>query len=896
MSPEQWRQVKQILQAVLELPEQKHAAFLEKKCGSDVDLRREVEALLCAGEGHVAFIEHAIVAPGVSPVDIKAETIIGSYRLVRELGRGGMSTVFLAIREDDVFRKLVALKILKPEMETAHIVRRFEMERQILANLSHPNIAGIMDGGATSNRLPYFVMEYVEGQPLNQYCGTRHLSTRARLKLVQKVCCAVHFAHQNLIVHRDLKPSNILVTPEGEPKLLDFGIAKLLQPEHFPPLPMTAVGFRFMTPEYASPEQVFGETITTASDIYALGILTYELLTGRRPYRFRDRSEAEVRRVISETEPEKPSASIEKSRDLDADSTLFDYQRRGLCRALKGDVDNIVLKALRKDPQRRYASAEQLERDIGRHLAGFPVSAGKGAWLYRTKKFIRRHRVGVAVVATGILLILGFAMAMAFQQKKILRERDRAKRVSEFLVNLFELSDPYETDGSNVTARALLDHTAGEIGRELQEEPEIRAAMMETMGRVYHNLELFDSARPLLEEALRIRRDTGGPSHADTDQSQFYLAVLLLDQGHYRVAEQLFNQILELRRGRLGASPLRIAEVLNGIAQANYAQGKYPEARRTYRQSMALQEGASALETQTMARTLNHLANTCYQLADYEAAEKHLHRAITILSHLKGTHHPLYATALDDLGILCRQLERFDEALSLFNRALGIRQKALSPNSLQIAASFNNLALLYRSLGNYPESETFLLRALSIREEKLGSEHADVAQSLNNLAWLCMTQKRYPEAQELHQRALSIREQLFGRESLDVASSLNNLANAHVFQKNYGEAFPLYQRAQTIFEKALGKEHLYVSYCLHGQGDIYLAQGNFAEAEPLLQRALRIREQGVGNQHELVADVLISLVKLLRETEQIEEAIKMERRISAIQKRKSLQAGNDKAR
>ncbi len=430
MSRNDWEQVKQIFQEAIELPPRERSAFLDRVSGSNGELRGEVESLLLAEKEAGDFIaEPALVEAGLAgddDADVTREIScvgrqIGQYEIERELGRGGMGVVYLAARADAQFEKQVAIKVIKRGMDTEAILRRFVMERQILANLEHPNIARFLDGGTTDDSLPYFVMEYVEGEPITEYCDSNKLNTNERLQLFQKVCAAVQHAHQNLIVHRDIKPSNILVTPDGTPKLLDFGVAKLLNPGLSEVTEETASALRLMTPEYASPEQLRGLPINTATDVYNLGIVLYELLSGHRPFQFRSRSPEEIVRVLLSEEPEKPSLAATRKREeveTRGQSGLQSATRNS--KFLRGDLDNIILKALRKDRDRRYATVQEFSEDIHRHLAGLPVSARPDTISYRAGKFIQRHRAGVGAAAL-IIITLFSATIITSQQARIAR-------------------------------------------------------------------------------------------------------------------------------------------------------------------------------------------------------------------------------------------------------------------------------------------------------------------------------------------------------------------------------------------------------------------------------------------------------------------------------------------
>jgi len=452
MKPERWEQIERLYYAARERDPGLRAAFLDKACAGDESLRQEVESLLASDEQAGGFLNTPALKIATEEIaGEQARSLVGRqfghYRLLSQLGAGGMGEVYLAARADDQYRKQVAIKLVKRGMDTDNILRRFRHERQILAGLDHPNIARLLDGGVSEDGLPYFVMEYIAGAPITEYCDSHQLSTEARLELFRQVCAAVHYAHQNLVVHRDLKPGNILVTEEGAPRLLDFGIAKVFNPElASPTLDLTAPEMRLMTPEYASPEQVRGEPITTASDIYSLGVVLYELLTGHHPYRTRNLPPSEVIRIVCEKEPEKPSDSIADCGLRIADSksrwpliSRFKTRMRFFTRnpqsairnpqSLRGDVDNIVLMALRKEPQRRYGSVMQFSEDIRRHLEGLPVIARKDTLGYRSAKFLQRHKAGVAATALFLTLVIGFIISLAVKSAQVTRERDNNRRL-----------------------------------------------------------------------------------------------------------------------------------------------------------------------------------------------------------------------------------------------------------------------------------------------------------------------------------------------------------------------------------------------------------------------------------------------------------------------------------
>jgi serine/threonine-protein kinase len=493
-----WERVKELFDGAAALEPGARAAFLADACRGDSALREEVETLLLAHDEAGGFLPDPATgpdAPGGPPEDLSGRRL-GPYRLLGLIGQGGMGDVYRAVRDDDHFKKLVAVKVVRAEMATEDALARFRAERQILAGLEHPGIARLLDGGATGDGWPFLVMEHVDGARIDVYARDHALATAPRIALFREVCAAVQHAHESLVVHRDLKPANILVTAEGLPKLLDFGVAKLMDPAA--PGEATATLFRPMTPAYASPEQVRGELLTTATDVYSLGVVLHELLTGRRPYRLATQAPLELQQAICDQEPERPD--------------------------LPADLGAIVLKALRKSPHGRYPTVEAFSADLGRYLEGRPVSARKGTVRYRAGKLVRRHPGKAALSLLLAAATAGFAANTAVQANRVARERDKAARLTAFLVGILRVSDPSEARGSTVTAREILDQSASRARAQPAAEPEAQAALLDAMGRMYSNLGLHAEAEPLVEEALAMRRRVLGADHEDVAASLRTLA------------------------------------------------------------------------------------------------------------------------------------------------------------------------------------------------------------------------------------------------------------------------------------------------------------------------------------------------------------------------------------
>jgi eukaryotic-like serine/threonine-protein kinase len=872
MTPERWRQAKALLEEALARDPAARAAWLAKACQDDEPLRAEVESLIASYEEDRDFMETpaAVAAPalvGRSPAAPEGR-LIGPYRLIREIGHGGMGTVFLAARADDQYRKLVAIKLVRRGMDTEQILARFRNERQILASLDHPNIARLLDGGTTPDGLPYVVMEYIEGQPIDRFCDERKLTTAERLELFRTACSAVHFAHQNLIIHRDLKPSNILVTANGTPKLLDFGIAKLLRPELYAEtLAPTVTTLRPMTPDYASPEQVKGLPITTASDVYALGVLLYELLSGHRPYLIKSYTPVEIERVICEQEPERPSVAISRTVSVESPdgntnrltpetvSRPREGQPERLRRKLKGDLDNIVLMALRKEPQRRYSSVEQFSEDLRRHLDGLPVIARKDTFAYRAAKFATRNKVAVSV-AFAFMVLLAVSVVMILQQSvRAARERDKARQVSQFLGEIFKVSDPGQSRGSSVTAREILDQGAERIDKELSGQPEVQATLMATIGEVYEGLGLYDAAARVLEKALNTRLQLFGRENAEVAESMLSLAIVNYDRSHYAEAEPLYRESLAIRKRLFGDEHPATAASLNGLGALLQATDRYEEAEAAWRQALAIRRRLYGAGHREVAESLDNLGWLLYNKGEYEEAERLFREALTIHRGLLGNDHPMVATDLNYLAFVAGtrgHSEQEEEAL--YREALDIRRKVYGNNHPQVAESLNNLAWLMNQQGKSNEAEALHREALDIRRRTLGNDSQEVAQSLNNLAKTLMQRGDYVEAERLLRESLTIYAKLYGEQAADTAVAMNNLAGLLYEKGDYAGAESLFRQTLDIRRKKLPAGNAHITMTMVGLGLVLSEHGKAQEAEPLLREALENQRRDLSPGNWQIAD------------------------------------------
>ncbi|MBC8423813.1 serine/threonine protein kinase [bacterium] len=673
---------------------------------------------------------------------------IGRYLLRRQLGEGGMGEVWLAEQTEPI-RRRVAVKIIKAGMDTRAVVSRFESERQVLALLDHPNIARVYDAGATENGRPYFVMEFIEGEPITTYCDRLRLSIRDRLELFFQVCEGVQHAHRNAVLHRDLKPHNVLVAIQDDrpvPKIIDFGVAKATDGSAVGEAFQTEVGQMIGTPEYMSPEQAEMSNlgIDTRTDVYALGVLLYELLVGELPFasaELRRSSHDEIRRRIREEEPPRPSRRYSELGD--ASEAVARARRTDpdkLAARLRGDIDWIILRALEKDRIRRYGTPDELADDLRRHLNDEPVVASPPSTVYRVRKFARRHKVGVGFASVVLVLLIALATTMSIQAGRIARERDRANReaalaareaetasqVSAFLIDLFEVSDPDRTRGATITAREILDQGAERIETELADRPAIQATLMRTIGQVYTELGLFDESLRLLRRAVALHEALPPGNERELATSRFRLAKLLTWLGGDAEAEGLARRALAMREELLGLEHEEVAECLNALGIALQHLERYDESTAAHRRALAIRETIFGPDAPEVAVTLHNLAIVHFFKDELAEAEVLYRRSADIEKRHLGPDNHGYATSLHTLAIVCQYQERFDEALELELESLDIRQRVLGPDHYHVALSLATLGEIYREMGRTSEAVDCNRRAVEIAEPALGADHEEV--------------------------------------------------------------------------------------------------------------------------------------------------------------------------
>ena len=754
-SHSRWHEADRLFQLALERPERDRRAFVESECADDPGLATLVLELLDADDAASSFLADSVEEycalpwqkvfgdPTGNPEegdgsDGRIGARLGAYRLERRIGRGGMASVYLAQRADGQFDQQVAIKLLRRGLDTDDIVRRFVAERQILSTLSHPNIARVFDGGATRDGLPYLVMEYVDGTPILEWCDEARLPVADRLRLFCQVGRAVQHAHRSLVVHRDLKPSNILVDPHGEVKLLDFGIAKLLAEDA--PGEATRTGMRAMTPAYASPELVRGDPITTASDVYQLGLLLCQLLCGRLPYEVNALSPARAERQILEASPTRPSALADQEAAAARSAT-----ERELVRSLAGDLDQIVLQALRSDPHDRYASADAFVDDIERHLDGEPVRARPDALAYRARKFIGRNRVAVAAASIVFVVVLASAVVATWQAGRLAVERDRAvseearaEAVTAFLTEMFEITNPNEGAADSAGAVALLERGVERAVRELGPNPQVEADVLSAIGNMYLARGLVDDAQPVLERTVSLRRAAAGDAEALVED-------LLRLANSYRFEDQpktlaLLDEAIEIAERDLGPRHRMLGMALMEFAEVAQVG---PGVREAVERSLSILRDQEGDVREELASIL-HLSALGGGLDRMERLEE----ALEIRRELFGDDHTAVAATLNDMAL---KLEPFDPlaADTLLERAATINERIHGPNHHQTISIINNLAGRYRDRGDCAKAEPLYREMLRRREEAYPDNLGGIIYSKHGLGWCWSELGRAGEAEAM---------------------------------------------------------------------------------------------------------------------------------------------------
>jgi hypothetical protein len=895
----------------LEQEESQRAAFIQQACGGDKSLQRELELLLAQSEGTEDFLEAPALEVAAkdlaSTISASIPAMIGSYGIIRVLGEGGMGTVYEAEQEDP--RRIVALKVIRPGLATPERLRRFKHESQALGRLQHSGIAQIFESGTADTGYgpqPYFAMELIRGPSLAEYSEAHRLDTRQRLELMVKVCDAVHHAHQRGLIHRDLKPANILVDETGQPKILDFGVARLAERDERA-TQQTELGELVGTLAYMSPEQVLGDAleVDTRSDVYSLAVILYELLSGRLPYDLNFRQLHLAVQTIQEQDPTSLS------------SIRRDY---------RGDIETIVGKALEKDKARRYASAADLAADIQRYLYDEPIAARPPTAGYQLQKFARRHRTLVGgVAAVFVVLMAGIAVSTseairanragqaalaerdraAAAEQEARQERDRALQAQRTATNernravaaeagaLQErnhaLTEKRRADDESAAAKAInnflqqdllsqasahrqtrrdsipdpdlkvrtaLDRAAAGIEGKFGKQPLVEASMRLTIGVTYRELGLYREAQRQLEAALSLRRHLLGADHPDTLASMNAVAVLYECQGKYPEAESMLNKVLETRRRVLGESHPSTLESIDDLTQVYYDEGKYPQGEVLLTKVLAVRRRLLGEDHPDTLRSMTELGSLYKEQGKVTQAEPLVTRSLSAQSRVLGEGHPDTLFSMHILAALYRDESKYPEAEPLYIAALEGGRRVLGESHPETLDIMNDLAELYWAEGKYAPAEILYNRALEIERHVLGDEHSHTLVLMNNLAALYQAQGKYAQEEPLITKVLEVQRRTLGAEHPDTATSLNNLAVLYGLEGRYEEAGTLMENALAIRLRVIGAEHPITLVTMANRATLYRMQGKYPEAEALAIRALEHLRRVEGEEH---SDTLIAM-------------------------------------
>ena len=824
MDQARWDRIQNLFHECAAMPEPERRKYLESECRDDPGMANEILAML-EQDARADFMldrEMAEVASSVvsDEVDLSQQRF-GPYRILRMLGEGGMGVVYLAERED--LQSLAAIKILRDAWLSPARRDRFKSEQRMLAQLNHPSIARLYDADTLSDGTPWFVMEYVEGVPLTEYCRARIRSIPGWLELFRAVCEAVLYTHQLAVIHRDLKPSNVLVKSDGTVKLLDFGIAKQLESVERA-ADQTRFGMRAMTPAYAAPEQMSGDRVGVQTDIYSLGVILYELLTGRLPFDLKDRTPAEAEMLVCKSEPMKPSAAARENRESAPGAES---------RASWDDLDVMCLTAMHKDASRRYPTVDAFIRDIDHYLSGEPLEARPDSAQYRLSKFLRRNWRPVTATALGIATLIGvviyYTLHLIDARNEAVASAARTQRIQTFMTNLFEGGDEAAGPAESLRVVTLLDRGAQEA-RALHEEPGVQAELYLTLGTIQQQMGNLDRADTLLTAALEQRKTMLGPSHPDVAQCLLAVGLLRADQSEYEEAERLIREGLEITRRNEASDPAAYAEASSALGKVLENRGSYEEAIQILGDAVQLHKKAGS-SPEDLGAVVTQLANCHFYAGNYAASDSLNRQVLEIDRSVYGERHPHVASDLINLGAIQQEWGHYPEAEKFFRQALEIYEGWYGKEHYEVAATLTMIgrSLIYQS--RLPEASEMLQRALGIRKRVFGADHPLVASTLNELGRVAQQEGRLDEAEANFRQMADIYKAVYDDKHYLIGVALSNLGGVYLERKELTRAEELFREVVRRYQETLSADHLYMGITRVKLGRALLRQHRYAEAE-----------------------------------------------------------------
>ncbi|MFK7885584.1 MAG: tetratricopeptide repeat protein [Gammaproteobacteria bacterium] len=849
MDPSQWQKIKRALQEVLELDAEQWPGYLDRACHGDPELREQIEALL-KHRSTDDFMATPLLGERHDEPDLIGTTI-GRYRMVRKLGSGGMGEVYEA-EQLEPFVRTVAVKLLRRDLYAHELTERFDSEHRALAMMNHPNIAQVFDADWTTDRRPYFVMEFVPGETINDALDALNLGIRERIDLFLQVCDGVQHAHRKGIIHRDLKPSNVLVCSVGGRlvvKIIDFGVAKgarriartMAGSANNDDSGQTQVGTWIGTSGYASPEQATGSTdIDTRSDIYSLGALLFEMLAQCSAYdelALKTMSRNERLKIICEMPTDPPSERCEDSATADA---------------LRGDLDHIVLKAMAKRADDRYATVSELGADLRRHLNQEPVLAMHGGWRYRAGKLVRRRAMAVAAVGLISALLAGGTVASTLGYLKATRARAaaaieaeransearKANQIAEFLAELFRVSDPTRGSANDVSAREILERGAARVDADTKMQPATRALLLDTIGVVYTNLGWYDEAEQPLRRALELRQSLHGERHLDVAASRNHVGKLYYFKGQQEHAREQYQQALATHRALLGNDDIATAQTHNNLGELLVAQADFEGAMEEHRQALEIRQRVLGDTHRDVGMSFNNLAGALRRKGDVTGAEAAYRRAIAVNRQALGENNSEVATNLSNLGVFLMEAGQYEEAFALHADALRIRRSVLDDNHPHIANSLHNVGSLQVHLGNYTQAEPLVIESLAMHETLHGRQHPLVALTRNNLGVVNENLARHTDALAQYDDALAVFRATVGDAHPYVGITQTNRARVLSLMGQHQKSLTQASAAEANLSAVLGPDHWRVAVAQSVRGAALARLGQLAEAEPLLTNSL----------------------------------------------------------
>lgn len=803
MNDQMWAKIETIVDKALHLPKEEQKKFIDEKCKESKELKTEVTTLLDSiteSEGWLEnpqeykdeFLEE--ITEDVNRLNTSQSLVgkqIGSYQIKEQIGEGGMGSVYLAERSDGEFEHQVAIKIIRAEKASQENIRRFEQERTIMAGLSHPGIAKLFDGGISQDGSPYFIMEYVDGIPIDQYCQVHDCSIAERIQICKQVLQALRHAHENLIVHRDLKPGNILVNTSGQVKILDFGISKLLKEDQDT---TTQTGARLLTPKYASPEQILETNITTATDIYSMGVILYLLLSESLPFDFDNLSHFEIEQTILETTPAPPSSKVGSAK---------------LRKVLNGDLDAIVLKAMRKESDQRYRTANDFLDDLKKYQKGLLVEAREDSVHYRTQKFFSRHKQATATTAGIIFLIIGF---IGFYTWQITKERneaqteaEKAQEVTQFVVNLLKQNHPENSQGKDITVRQVLDESIAQI-EELEKSASIKGKLLQVIGHAYRSMGKPEKAQGILQKAIAVF-EAEQIQNLDLARTYDVYGIIARDLGDYDKAETYLQSSADLFRDLKSFEDPRYTKALKNLAYIKRLQSDYGEAQKLIEEALALEKQHTESPNVNIAETLYITASIYRYQGKYEQAIEKQRASLEMLKEIIDGPHPGIVSNLSNIAVLYNIQDKLDQSKKYYQEALKMAEELYEPTHPEIALISSNLSDIYLEEATYDSAKTLIVKSLKLTREKFGENHPRMATYLDSYAKFFSQQQQFQKADSIYQEALHILYNVYEKNHPQIASFISNRAHIALQEKEFDDSVELYRKALRIKKENFNMDH-----------------------------------------------------------------------------------------